>query len=198
MEIKIRYAEIQSLMGVPSPKFPLYVTQILNLANQTAQGTRPSVVGKMTELVPNFPGRNLSDWATWYLESHPEEVNTAIERIKKMINNYREAIKSIDEHMIRTWVVDLIVIKTFIGIKFQEAILKKLAEKTGKTFRYATSEEESKGIDGYIGNTPISIKPVTYKGEKHLPESIDAVLVYYRKEEKKGITVEVPDPHVFI
>lgn len=198
MEVRIGYTEIQALMGVPSPKFPLYVTQILNLANQTAQGTRPSVVGKMTELVPSFPGRNLSDWATWYLETHPEEIHTAVERIKKMIENYKVAITLIDADMIRDWVMDLVVIKTFIGIKFPEAILKKLAEITGKPFRSATSEEEARGIDGYIGNTAISIKPMTYRTEKHLPETIDVVLIYYKKEEKKGITITIPDLNVFI
>ena len=32
--------------------FPKYTTQLMNLANQTAQGTRPKVVGQMSELFP--------------------------------------------------------------------------------------------------------------------------------------------------
>jgi hypothetical protein len=31
--------------------FPKYTTQLLNLANQNAQGTRPRVVGQVSELV---------------------------------------------------------------------------------------------------------------------------------------------------
>lgn len=31
--------------------FPKYTTQIMNLANQNAQGTRPAVVGQMSELI---------------------------------------------------------------------------------------------------------------------------------------------------
>ena len=48
--------------------FPKYATQILNLANQNAQGTRPKTVGKMSELIQEFPGRTYREWVVWYNE----------------------------------------------------------------------------------------------------------------------------------
>jgi len=33
----------------------------------------------------------------------------------------------------------------------------------------AVPEEEAKGIDGYIGDIPISIKPQTYESKQMLP-----------------------------
>ncbi|MBU1345210.1 MAG: MjaI family restriction endonuclease [Proteobacteria bacterium] len=50
-KIKLKNDEIKKLLGVDSSDFPKYSTQILNLANQNAQGTRPAVVGQMSELM---------------------------------------------------------------------------------------------------------------------------------------------------
>ena len=35
--------------------FPKYTSQLINWANQNAQGTRPRVVGQMSELFPEYP-----------------------------------------------------------------------------------------------------------------------------------------------
>lgn len=49
-------------MEIENPEFPKYTTQILNLANQNAQATRPKVVGQMSELIKEFTGRTLEEW----------------------------------------------------------------------------------------------------------------------------------------
>jgi hypothetical protein len=37
------------------PSFPKYTTKLMNLANQNAQGTRPQIVGQMSELIHSAP-----------------------------------------------------------------------------------------------------------------------------------------------
>ncbi|MEW6609515.1 MAG: MjaI family restriction endonuclease [bacterium] len=37
--------------------------------------------------------------------------------------------------------------------------MKRVAETLGKVYRMSDPEEEAKGIDGYIDEVPISIKP---------------------------------------
>jgi NAD/NADP transhydrogenase alpha subunit len=59
-----------------------------------------------------------------------------------------------------------------MGLRFQEAILKKAVEIIGADFSLSDFEEESKGIDGYIGNIPVSIKPDTYRVKAALAEDI--------------------------
>jgi hypothetical protein len=66
-------------------------------------------------------------------------------------------------------------------LRFREAILKKGTELLGTNYRLARPEEESRGIDGYIGDMPVSIKPHTYKVKALLPEHIEAKSVFYRK-----------------
>jgi hypothetical protein len=192
MIIKIKNEElIQELIGKVE-EFPLYTTQILNLANQNAQGTRPRVVGQLSELIKECPERTYEGWKRWYLMKNPEAIESASEKIKTMVNNLEEAIRKIDKPMIERWVEDLIIEKTFIGLRFQEAILKKVANIKKEKYRLSIIEEESKGIDGFIGDIPISIKPITYKIKNSLRENIEAKIIYYEKT-KNGLNIDASE-----
>jgi hypothetical protein len=106
-----------------------------------------------------------------------------------MVDNLKVAISKIDKEMVAKWVEDLVIIKTFIGLRFQEAILKKGAEIKNTKYRLALPEDESKGIDGYIDSTPISIKPETYKLKKEHIEHIRSKIIYYEKTDD-GVVVD--------
>ena len=106
-----------------------------------------------------------------------------------MINSLKEAIVKVDRDMVRAWVEELVVVKTFVGLKFQEAILKKIAIHYDRPYRLASAAEESSGIDGFIGSTPISIKPSSYKTKFALNESIEIPMVFYEKK-KNEIIIE--------
>jgi len=59
---KIKNTEIYNDVVGSAPEFPKYSTQLMNLANQNAQGTRPRVVGQMSDLIQEFPGSTLDEW----------------------------------------------------------------------------------------------------------------------------------------
>lgn len=192
MIIKIKNEElIQELIGEVK-EFPRYTTQILNLANQNAQGTRPRVVGQLSELINECPEKTYEGWKKWYLAKHPKAIENASEKINKMISNLKEAIQKIDKAMIKKWVEDLVLEKTFIGLRFQEAILRKVADIKKVEYRLSTPQEESKGIDGFIGDDAISIKPITYKAKNSLREDINAKIIYYDKT-KAGLTIDASE-----
>ena len=172
--------------------FPNYATQIINLANQNAQGTRPNVVGQMSELIQECPSNDYVEWGEWYLETMPNAVDEATRRIVDMIEKFKKVIVQIDEDMVRAWVEDLLITKTFIGLKAQQGILQEVAKIKGTSYRLATPDEEAKGIDGYVGDTPISVKPTTYKTKDMLRESIDVKIVYYEKT-KDAIKIDLSD-----
>ena len=98
----------------------------------------------------------------------------------------------IDEGLVKDWVEDLVITKTFNGLYVQKAILTTLATRLNASFRLATPDEESLGIDGYVGDTPYSIKPETYKTMKHLNETIKAKMIYYKKT-SKGLIFEIEE-----
>lgn len=194
-KFKISNDEIEQLSNVSKYPFPKYTTQIINLLNSNAQGTRPAVVGQMSELIQEFDGKTLEEWITWYSERQPDAVNKATDKIFAMYQLMSEAFLAIDRPMIEAWVKDLIYNKTYCGLKFQSAILAFLADKYKRTWRLANVEEEAQGIDGIVGETPVQIKSSTYKLEARLAENIETPIVYYDKK-KDGITIEF-NPAVF-
>lgn len=177
-------------------EFPKYTSQLINWANQNAQGTRPAVVGQLSELFPEFVASGeeitIDNWRKWYTEKNPDAFIKASDKIFAQIQNLRNAIPLIDREMVMHWVEDLVINKTFNGMYVQKAILASLAEKIGTTFRLATPSEESQGIDGYVGTVPYSIKPDTYKTMGRLSEVIDVKMIYYTKT-KTGLKVEVEE-----
>ncbi len=93
--------------------------------------------------------------------------------------------KKIDRNMIRQWVEDLVIDKTAEGLIIQEIVLKKLAELKGVKYKTATPEEESKNIDGYLGEQPVQIKPKSYMSKKSsVREQITVPIYYYKKTVK--------------
>ncbi|MBI5099120.1 MAG: MjaI family restriction endonuclease [Nitrospirae bacterium] len=189
MKIKLTNEAIRKSLEIPKPEFPKYVTQIINLANQNAQGTRPKVVGQLTDLIQEFTGRTLEEWEQWYLQRHPDSIEKAKEKILAMLDNLKASMNQIDANMVDVWAHDLVIVQTFLGLKFQEAILKKAAEIKGVEYRLSEKTDESRGIDAYLGDMPVSIKPETYKIKKTLSESINVKMIYYRKI-KNGIEVD--------
>ncbi len=195
---KIKNAKLEEYNSIESPSFAKYSTQLINLAARTAQATRPSVVGKLSDLFPQYQreSENISieGWKNWYLEKNPDAIEKATRKTYEKMQEYIRTLSQIDESVIREWVEDLVFNKTFLGLYVQEAIIKFLAEVQGETdYRLANSEEESRGIDGFVGNKAYSVKPMSYKEEaSHLLEVIDAYMVYYKKE-RDGLDIEVED-----
>ncbi len=196
MKLTIKNEELVVLNRCKSADFPKYTSQLINWANQNAQGTRPRVIGQLSELFPEYQKTtdtvSTSGWKNWYSERYPNAIDEATAKIFAQVENLKEAIKLIDKEMVKKWVEDLVITKTYNGLYVQEAILSKLAEKYGKKYRLATPEEESKGIDGYIGNTPYSIKPDTYKTMGRLSETINVKMIYYTKK-KTGLSIVIED-----
>lgn len=192
MKIKIKIDEIRKSLEIETPEFPKYMAPLINLANQYAQGTRPKVVGQMSDLIQKFEGKTLSEWENWYLKRNPDAIKRATEKILQKLGEFKNTLEKIDRTVIEQWVRDLVIVKTFAGLRFHEAILKKGGEIKGTPVRLSEPHEESKGIDGFIGNIPVSIKPVTYKVKAGLPEQIGIKLIYYKKV-KDGVEVDYGD-----
>lgn len=196
MKYTLKNELIENFNESKSFRFPKYTSQLINWANQNAQGTRPVVVGQMSELFPEFMNSGMEitieNWRKWYTEKYPEAFENATDKIFAQVQNLRNAIPLIDREMVEKWVQDLVINKTFNGMYVQKAILASLAEKRGTTYRLATPEEESIGIDGYVGEIPYSVKPDTYKTMGRLSETIDVKMIYYSKT-KTNLKIEVED-----
>ncbi|RLI43094.1 restriction endonuclease [Candidatus Bathyarchaeota archaeon] len=190
VKIRISINELKEMTG-EAKRFPTYVSPIINLANRFAQGTRPHVVGQLSEMIKRCPYKTYEGWKKWYLSEKPNAIDEATNRIMGMLDKFREVLSSIDEEVVRAWVEDLVLVKTFAGLRFQEPILKKIASILGKEYRLSTPEEESKGIDGFVGEISISIKPYTYKTKPSLMEEIKADKIIFYEKKNNEIIVDL-------
>ena len=196
MIYNLKNESIEGYNNSENYSFPKYTSQLINWANQNAQGTRPKVVGQMSELFPEFVSKTehvaIEYWKRFYIMHHPDAFNEATDKIYAQIENLRQAIQLIDRDMVQKWVEDLIINKTFNGMYVQKAILASLADLKDTDYRLATPDEEAKGIDGYVGGVAYSVKPDTYKTMSRLSETIDVKMIYYSKT-KTGLKIEVED-----
>jgi hypothetical protein len=189
--IKLTINEIKNLVVNEELKLPKYAAPIINLANRFAQATRPKIVGQMSELVKECPYRDFEGWKRWYLNEYPGAIESATDMITEMLKNFKDVIDKLDKEIVRKWVEDLVLVKTFVGLRVQEPILKFFGHLLGVKYRLATPEEESKGIDGCIGGYNVSIKPVTYKEKEGIAEErpIGDVVIFYEKDIKNNIII---------
>lgn len=196
MKYTLTGKKIDELAGNKRAEYPKYTSQLINIANQNARGTRADVVGQLSELFEEFRSSGmeitLENWRAWYMKRYPDTIEASVRKIERHVENLRCAMQLIDHDLILRWVDDLVIDKTFAGLNLQKAILASLAGRLGCEYRLATPEEESKGIDGYVGDTAYSVKPDTYRAKASLPERIDVKMIYYKKNRGK-LELEIDD-----
>jgi hypothetical protein len=100
-----------------------------------------------------------------------------------MLQKTIEALQSLKENDVETYIKDLIINKTYSGLNYQEIISKDISQKNNVEYTIGKAEDEKKGIDVYIGEEPFSIKPNTYDN-KILQESINHRMIKYKKTDK--------------
>ena len=193
LNVQLSPETIRTIIVGEGISYPKYLAPLINLANQFAQATRPKVVGQLSELIKECPYKDFKGWKEWYLSRYPDAIEEATSRIMSMLENFKEALENVNREIVRKWVEDLVLVKTFIGLMIQEPILAYFSHKLGENYRLATPEEESKGIDGYIGKFSISIKPITFKEKIGIAEIRPSgdVVIYYEKKGNNIIISEI-------
>lgn len=190
--IEIKKKELINIVGYKQPDFPKYTSSLINLLNRWARGTHSSVVGQMSDLAIECPFKEYDKWREWYLKKHPDAIDKAVKLIISKLNEVKGAMDKINEEIIRKWVIDLVIDKSFWGLKIQETILLKIEKLTEIKCRLANKEEEQKGIDGFVGDIPVQIKPATYKTASNVKsEKLIEVIIYYKKTESGDYIVDI-------
>lgn len=183
----ISFTEMTEYTG-SSVSYPKHVSSIVNVLNQHTQATRPKNVGQITDMAHTFADtyieRSLEKWKTYYNQQMPGAISKAVEKIANAAAPF-----NIDRKWINLWVEDLIYNKSYQGLLFQEIILQKIAELEKKSYHRSNKKEEQRGIDGWLNNEPVSVKPNTYKSSADaLHENIRVRMIFYKKD-KHGLKI---------
>lgn len=201
--IKLTENKIKNLKKNTLDHFPRYTTYIINRASETAQATRPKVVGQLTEMYKDFleeveKGQRKNDleaWKAYHREQCPEAIERATEKAWAMMLNFKEAIDKIDKPLVREWVEDLVYDKTYYGLD-NENLIKLYFIDQGLTVEPASEEDESRNIDAYINGRPYQVKPDSHKKESNIADRIAIPIIYYHAEPGEPLLIEIDDPEL--
>jgi len=186
-KIYISFNEISEYTG-SVVSYPKHVSSVLNVLNQHTQATRPRNVGQITELAYSFSDTHViktrDAWVRFYNQQMPGAIDRAVEKISTEAAQF-----NIDSRYVRIWVEDLIYDKSYQGLLFQEVILNQLAKLENKPFKRSTRQEEKSGVDGWIGNDPVSVKPSSYKATSAMKHENIAIRMIFYKKDKAGLKV---------
>ena len=184
--------EIPEIMEA-TPKFKTHMRPFFNYLNKSVQGTIPKVVGELSVIFPEYlrqtKAPSIAGWKEWYSKKYPGKIDQSIEKIQHFLDEYfkKEILPTITKEIIGEWVEDLVITKTYQGLLYQKFILEKIANNKKANWKSSTPEEESRGIDGYIGDEPVSIKPISYKMKPELMEKIEVPIIFYEIKNNKII-----------
>ena len=170
-----------------------YISQVINLANQSSQATRPKNVGQISDLIQDYRRLHTNPtkegWELFYKHSVGEhKIDEASQKVWDCIEKIKANLESLTQEDVYDWVHNLIVDKSFSGLQVQLDVLKLISK---DSYRLANLEEEAKGIDGYSDGEPVSIKPVSYKTNvSSKNEDIAVRIVFYRINSKGELIIE--------
>lgn len=194
---KISKKEAEQIMGVERAKFPKYHSGLLNTANKYSQATRPNKVGSMNVLYRDYEEETkdvgLKSWEE-YVSLHSQyDAHSAAEATFKKIQEIKEALEQITLEEVMAYQKDLVVAGTFIGMSTQQMVIKQVANNLNLPYEMSNTEDESKGIDAYIGDKSYSVKPSSYfQNQASYCEQIQAdFMIVYEKQNDNSILVEV-------
>lgn len=169
--------------------FPDLTSELISLANHLSKATTRKKLGNPASVIEKFEGKTFEDWERFYEETCPGALDTASREIYSALGKLREALALVDEELVRHWVEEAVLKRTYAAWRIQETILRHIAKRQGKPFRQADDRESEAGIDGFIDERPFSVRPVSYyfKGP---PEEQDALVdVVYFEKAKRGLKV---------
>jgi len=151
-------------------EYPAYLTQIINIACQNSQATRPKHIGSMKDLFCEWSqtGTDLSpdSWKEFYYDKKGKHcIDAAIRKIYVMTRNMISSVclqceesPSLQSDIAR-WVEQLVFEKTYTGMIAEMRVAKALADLTGEKVSLSDAKGEKDGIDILLGNRLIQIKP---------------------------------------
>lgn len=189
--IKLTAKHYRGVVSRSRRSWPKYATQLMNLAGQNSKATSPKNVGSVKEAWLAMRSQNirgtLQNWTDFYNTNYGEDkLITAGKKIHTMLNNM--GIQWIDEDMCIDYVKEVVYNKTHMGLGGEEMAIEVAASYFNQPYRFSTPEEESQGIDGWIGDKPVQVKPSDSVRKAHVHNHADTektLVVTY--EVKKNI-----------
>lgn len=170
-----------------------YSSQLLNLANSNTKGTVKEKIGSVKENWQEMRDQNvagtLENWTNFYIEKYGEkQLERSGQDVYIMIQKLRKTLEQVTEDMCVEYVKEVVYNKTAMGMGGEEMAIQVVANYFNMPYRYSTAEEETQGIDGWIGDKPVQVKPHDSVFKAHVYNHADTsktLVVTYEPKKKK-------------
>lgn len=181
-------------------EFPKYTASLMNLSNSTGNLTSKKNIGPLHEYFEEFKSSykgamyTIEEWEKFYKykKGGKKLLEKAVEKNLDNIKKFREALDLIDKKLITDYISDLVYKKTFIGMNYEYLAVAMLAKEmkiNAVNIKKSSSKEESQGIDYWIENVPVQVKPAdSYKANK-INIIKKGVVIYYKKEDQDEFSI---------
>jgi hypothetical protein len=186
--IKIKREELRGKQMGEIFDFPEYTGELIQLANRKAKGTQRKVMGKTDEMIERFDGKSYEEWRAWYEAERPGAIDQATDKIFDSVKKMARAMDKLDREMVRKWVLESVLKRTYASSRVQEVILKKIADIKNEPCRLPDEAEQGQGIDGFVGDQAFRIRPVSHYFKPPAEPPADWETVYFEKI-KDGLKV---------
>ena len=186
--IKLTREELRGKDVGDITEFPPLTSELIQLLNQKTHAVTKKNVGKPQALIESFVGKSYEAWSDWYETQHPGAIDTASDLILNRLEALRAAVAAIDPEMVKHWVKEAVLKKTYARFRLPEVILKKVARIRQEPIRLPTPDEEDRGIDGVIGETAYRVRPVSYYFKAPPGDTAEPATIYFEKT-KSGVKI---------
>jgi hypothetical protein len=191
--IKLTATAFKDVIKRDRCSFPLNTKPILNIATQNSQCTRVSIVGSMKELFAKFlkadVGRSVDDWENWYLNNGgTQKIQDATDKLFDYLNKMPLDHTVFTREVAENYILDLVINKTHYGMSGEYYAVLATAKYFGLDYSFSSAEEERQGIDAWIGDKPVQVKPHDSVIKHHVRNGADIdktlVITYEAKEDR--------------
>jgi len=139
----------------------------------------------------------LENWETFYVgRMGTDGLDEASEKLYDMIS--KMGVPWIDEQMCADYVREVIYNKTHFGMGGESMAIAVAAEYFDLPYRFSNAEEESQGIDGWIGEYPVQVKPQDTFKVGHVFNKADTSKQLVVTYEKKKHTCYILNPEFIV
>lgn len=189
--IKISAKSFQAVTQRNRCEFPLYSKPILNIATQNSKATQVKIVGSMKDQWMQFMatrGRSVIDWETWYMANGGQtKIDRATDKLYEMLSKMPVDHAVFTRDLANLYILDLVINKTHYGMSGEYHAVLAAAAHFNLPHRFSNAEEESQGIDAWIGDHPVQVKPHDSVKMHHVYNHADAnrtlVITYESKKD---------------
>lgn len=190
--IKLTQKHFNSVTERDRYSFPLYTKPILNIATQNSKATQKKIVGSMKEQFSEFlkqGGVSLSDWEEWYMANGGQKkINDATDKLYSMLVKMPVDKSIFTRDLANQYIEELVFNKTHYGMSGEYHSVVAAANYFNVRYRFSTAEEESQGIDAWIDNRPVQVKPhdsVKMHHVRNVADVLKTLVITY--ESKKDV-----------